>query len=238
MASMVAALAETLLPARCAVCRLPLAWAGSRAGVCGGCWSAVTPHAGAGCPTCGNPEAAGDEPCLDCRTAPPPWHGAASHGPYEGVMRDLVVLFKERGVDELAGPLAELAAAAVRGAGWPAADTIVPVPTAWLRRWRRGFDHTALLARQVGHLLGVPVRHALRRRGFARQVGRTRAQRLRLTAARFPAVGRVGGRLMLVDDVLTTGGTARACATSLRRAGALEVRVLTLARTPQPGRMP
>jgi ComF family protein len=238
MASMVAALAETLLPASCAVCRLPLAWTGSRAGVCGDCWSAVAPHAGAGCPTCGDPEAAGDEPCLDCLAAPPPWHAAASHGPYEGVLRDLVVLFKERGVDELAAPLAALAVAAARCAGWPAADAVVPVPTAWTRRWRRGFDHTALLARQVARLLGVPVRHALRRRGSGRQVGRTRAQRLRLTAARFPAVGRVSGRVIVVDDVFTTGGTARACATSLGRAGALEVRVLTLARTPQPGRMP
>jgi ComF family protein len=238
MASMVAALAETLLPASCAVCRLPLEWAGSRSGVCGRCWSAVLPHPGPGCPTCGDPVAAADEPCLECRTAPPPWHAAVSHGPYEGVLRDLVVLFKERGIDELAAPLAALAAAAARGAGWPPADAVVPVPTAWTRRWRRGFDHTALLARQVARILGVPARHALRRRGSGRQVGRTRAERLRLTPAQFPAVGPIGGRLIVVDDVLTTGGTARACAAALRRAGAAEVRVLTLARTPQSGRMP
>jgi ComF family protein len=153
-------------------------------------------------------------------------------------LRELVVLFKERGVDELAAPLAALAAAAARCAGWPPADAVVPVPTVWTRRLRRGFDHTALLARHVARLLGAPVRRALRRRGSGSQVGRTRTQRLRLTAVQFPAVGPVGGRVILVDDVFTTGGTVRACATSLRRAGAREVRVLTLARTPQAGRMP
>jgi ComF family protein len=238
MASMVAALAETLLPASCAVCCRPLAWSGSRAGVCGGCWSSVAAHPRRGCPTCGDPEAGADEPCLDCRTAPPPWQAAASFGPYEDVLRDLVVLFKERRVDELAAPLADLAAAAARAAGWPAADALVPVPTAWTRRLRRGFDHTALLARHVGARLGVPMRRVLRRRGTAQQVGRTRAQRLRLAAAAFPAVAAVAGSVILIDDVFTTGGTAHACAASLRRAGARELRVLTLARTPRPGRIP
>jgi len=238
MASMVAALAETLLPASCAVCHRPLAWSGSRAGVCGGCWSAVAAHTYPGCPVCGDPEAGADGPCLDCRTVPPAWQAAASFGPYQDVLRDLVVLFKERGVDELAAPFADLAAGAARAAGWPAPDALVPVPTAWTRRLRRGFDHTALFARHLADRLGAPSRRVLRRRGTGRQVGRTRAQRLRLTAAQFPVAAGVTGRVILIDDVFTTGGTAAACAASLRRAGAREVRVLTLARTPQTGRMP
>lgn len=238
MASLAEALAETFLPATCSVCGSPLPWRGSRGGVCGACWAAARPHLRGACPVCGDPDAEPTEPCLSCRTAPPPWHAAASYGPYQGTLREVVVGFKHARRDELCTPLADLMLGAHRRAGWPLPDAIVPVPVHWARRWTRGFDHAALLARNIAHGLGRPVVGALRRRRGRPQVGRTRTERLALTEAAFPARRRVTGLVLLVDDVFTTGATAAACTRALRRAGAGEVHVLTLARTLRPGRVP
>ncbi len=178
------------------------------------------------------------EPCLACRATPPPWRAATSVGPYRGALRDLVLLLKGRGWDELAAPLGSLLADAYRQAGWPGADAVASVPMRWLRRVRRGFDQAELLGQAVARELRLPFVRALRRRAGGAQVGRGRSERLRLTAAAFPARRPVAGRLLLVDDVLTTGATAASCARALRAAGASDVYVLTVARTPQPGRVP
>jgi ComF family protein len=238
MAMLAEALAKTFLPSTCAICGLALPWRESRAGVCPICWQGVVPHVGPACPTCGSPEVEAEGPCLACRTAAPPWRAAASFGPYDGVLRELVLLFKSRGRDELAAPLSGLLLSASRRAGWPLPDAVVAVPMAWVRRLRRGYNQAELLAHTVARELGVPPVHALRRRGRGTQVGGTRSDRLRLSAAAFPARRPVTGRILLVDDVLTTGATAAACTRALKRAGADEIYVLTVARTPQPGRIP
>jgi ComF family protein len=238
MASLAEALVQTFLPATCAICRQALPWQGSRAGVCSACWDGVLAHTGPTCPSCGSPEVAQEGPCLACRITPPPWHAAASLGPYEGTLREMVLLFKSRGRDELAAPLAALLLPTLARAKWPPADAITAVPMTWFRRLRRGYNQADLLARVLASELGVPVLRPLARRGHGTQVGRARSERVHLTAAAFPARHPVAGRLVLVDDVLTTGATAAACTRALLRAGAGEVRVLTLARTPQPGRIP
>jgi len=238
MANFAEALALTFLPATCAICRAALPWGGSRAGICAGCWETLPLHRGPHCPVCGDPEAATGGPCLACRTDPPPWRAAATLGPYEGTLRDLVLLFKNRGRDELAAPLARLLARTARDAGWESPAAVVPVPMTWLRRIRRGYDQAGLLGRRVARELGVPFSHALRRRaGGAPQVGRSRSERLRLTASAFAARRPVAGRVVLVDDVITTGATAAGCARALARAGADEIYVLAIARTAQPGRI-
>jgi predicted amidophosphoribosyltransferase len=89
----------------------------------------------------------------------------------------------------------------------------------------------------VARELGAPFVRALRRRGGGTQVGRSRSERLRLAAAAFTARRSLGGRVLLVDDVITTGATAACCARVLARAGADEIYVLAIARTPQPGRI-
>jgi ComF family protein len=149
-----------------------------------------------------------------------------------------VLLFKSRGRDELGAPLAELLLAAFRRASWPQPDSVVAVPMRWARRLRRGYNQAELLARSLARELAVPLVPALRRRGSGTQVGGARSDRLRLSAAAFPARRPVTGRVVLVDDVLTTGATATACTRALVRAGASDVYVLTLARTPRPGRFP
>jgi ComF family protein len=149
-----------------------------------------------------------------------------------------VLLFKGRGRDELAAPLSALLLSAARRAGWPLPDAVVAVPMTWIRRLRRGYNQAELLAHTVARELGVRPVHALGRRGRGTQVGGARSDRLRLSAAAFPVRRLVTGRILLVDDVLTTGATAAACTRALKRAGADEIYVLTVARTPQPGRIP
>ena len=238
MASFAEALATTFLPARCATCTGVLPWRGGRAGVCPVCWSQVAPHAGRLCPSCGEADVADGAPCLGCRAAPPVWRAATSYGPYVGVLRDLVVSFKNGRRDELAVPLAELLLAAWQRAGWPRPDCVAPVPmTAW-RRFRRGFNQSELLARRLAGALGAEFAHALRRSGGQAQFGRTRAQRLSLPVSTVTPRGPLAGEVLLVDDVLTTGATATICVTALLRAGASAVRVITVARTLRPGRIP
>jgi ComF family protein len=113
-------------------------------------------------------------------------------------------------------------------------DAIVPMPLHWLRRWRRGFNQAELLSRALSRQTGLPVRCLVRRKRFtAAQAGLTNAgRRANVTGAfRVPRPESVKGlRLLLIDDVFTTGATAGACARALKRAGASRVAVLALAR--------
>jgi ComF family protein len=108
------------------------------------------------------------------------------------------------------------------------------VPLHWRRRLQRGFNQSALLAGAVARRYGIPVRSALRRtRATPTQAGLTHAGRRSNVAGAF-RVARpetvAGRRVLLVDDVMTTGATASACAAALKRAGARYVALLTLAR--------
>lgn len=223
-----------LLPSACGRCSRPLPGAGGEAGVCRDCWTSVAIHTEPCCPRCGLPKVPEAETCLACRTAPPPWATATSAGPYAGTLRELILLLKLGRRDELAAPLARLAAAAWQRDDRPTLDLVVGVPTPWLRRLRRGFNQAELLGRAAAALLGRPHHDLLLRAGREHQLGRTRAARLSLPAAAFRSRGPARGRILLVDDVLTTGATVRGCTLALLAAGAEEVHVLTVARTPTP----
>jgi ComF family protein len=127
--------------------------------------------------------------------------------------------------------LAQEAPAALMVRGW---DAVVPVPLHWRRRWRRGFNQAEVLARTVGWRHGLPVerRCLIRVRATPPQQGDAAARRRNVRGAF--AVRRAeriaDRRLLLVDDVFTTGATANACAAALLNAGAAAVGVLTLAR--------
>jgi ComF family protein len=122
------------------------------------------------------------------------------------------------------------------------ADALVPVPLHWRRHWARRFNQSAILAAAVAKGSGVPIAAgALRRvKPTTQQVGLSRTQRAANIqgAFRVPPDGKgnvVGRRLVLVDDVLTSGATVEGCAKALLRAGARNVDVLVFARVAEPG---
>lgn len=208
----------------------------SRAPVCPACLAAPEPlSAEFFCLSCRTPFLNSfplDEQgiCRLCRGGLRGFDAAYCYGAYEGVLRQLVHLFKYAGMRPLAKPLGGfLASALPRDRVF---DLIVPMPLHWLRRWRRGFNQSGLLARELARRTGLPVRNAVRRRrNTAPQAGLSHARRRENVGGAFRCKDSVAGmRVLLVDDVFTTGATASACSHALKRGGAKAVEVLTLAR--------
>jgi ComF family protein len=211
----------------------------TRAPVCGACLDAIEPlEAPYFCKRCGLPfeEAAplhGVSECGLCRRQPWAFEAARSYGAYEGDLRRLIHLFKYDRMLPLAGPIARRMADCMGALG--PVDVIVAVPLYRLRRWRRGFNQALELGRQLSRHSRVP----LEARGLARNRA-TRPQsglsnRERRTNVQGAFVARRPERLrdrrvLLIDDVMTTGATMGACAQALKATGAREVFALTAAR--------
>jgi len=147
---------------------------------------------------------------------------------YESHARAFVSAWKERGRRDLAEVAAEIVAAAL---AQPRADVLVFVPGDRDRELRRGHAPAAALARELSVLWEIPVASLLQRRpGLDRQRDLPRSARRANAARAFASSGRAPARVCLVDDVYTTGSTATACATALRKAGARRVDVTCFAR--------
>jgi competence protein ComFC len=173
-----------------------------------------------------------DGRCALCRSGLRAFDAAYCFGSYEGVLRELIHLYKYGRIQTLARPLGDLLAAALpRDQRF---DAVVPVPLHWRRQWQRGFNQSELLARDVARRCGVPVVRALRRvRPTLTQAGLSNTGRRRNITGAFAVRRRTalgGKRILLIDDVMTTGSTAAACALALKRAGAGRVALLTVAR--------
>ncbi len=147
---------------------------------------------------------------------------------YEGRMAQAIQRFKYERVTSLADPLADLLMAGTRELDLPPFDFVLPVPIHWRRLCWRGFNQADLLAK---HLIPAGQESALLRiRATRPQVGLSAVDRLSNLDGAFRASDVVKGRtVLMVDDVYTSGSTARACGISLRVAGASYVGILTLA---------
>jgi ComF family protein len=178
----------------------------------------------------------GASACGRCRRGLNPTAAGASLGPYEGSLRTVLHELKYRGRRRAARRLAEALLDAPAARRLLTADAVlVPVPLHPRRRRERGFNQSELLAAALARRTGLRMAPAalVRRRDTSPQAGLTAAARRANVEGAFAVRqrARVSGRpVVLVDDVLTTGATARGCARVLREAGASEVRVLTVAR--------
>jgi ComF family protein len=197
------------------------------------------------CERCGTPFEIAVDPgqlCATCIAHPPAYDRARAALIYGDVSRDLVLSLKYQGRRDGLGLLAGWMANA--GADLLAsADLIVPVPLHYFRLIRRGFNQSFWLAAALSRASGVPMSvDALKRvratpiQGGLSAEGRRRNVRgaFRIRRSRLVA----GKKILLVDDVLTTGATAEACTRVLRRAGASCVDVITLARVAAPRSLP
>ncbi len=218
---------ELVFPARCVGC------GGSGAFLCDDCSVSLLLAAPPRCARCWRPGPDAD-PCLDCQLAPPAFDGLRAAFVNVGTARELVHSLKYRGTTALAAPMASLLAEAARRHGL-AADLVAPVPLSGLRRRTRGFNQAEALARALGRELRLPVRpRALERRRHTPPQARSAdaEERRRNVAGAFVCRERgvADRRVLLVDDVTTTGATLDACASALKEAGARSVWALAFAR--------
>ncbi|MBU2583514.1 MAG: ComF family protein [Alphaproteobacteria bacterium] len=228
-------LTDLLMPPVCLGCQEAIA---SRDSLCPQCWSGID---FVGAPLCDRlgirlPYATGDVMISAAAAArPPPYARARAVAHYDGAMRDLVHGFKFRDRHEIRRLFGTWLCRA--GSQLIAdADIIIPVPLNRFRLLQRRYNQSAILAREVSRISGVPVLTGALRRGrrTKAQVGLTREQRRDNVRGAFDVPPRQrprieGRRVLLVDDVITTGATAEACTTTLLKAGAANVDVLAVA---------
>lgn len=226
---------DIALPTQCVACREPVAGDG----VCAACWARLSFIAPPFCPRLGTPFVFDPGPgmlSMEAIADPPAYQRARAAVRYDDVARTLVHALKYQDRTDLAPAMGRWMARA--GTELLAdADVLLPVPLHWRRGWSRRYNQSGALAGVISRQSGVPVaREALRRiRPTAQQIGLSRKDR----AANVQGAFRVppdqahhirNRRVMLVDDVLTSGATADACARALLRAKATQVDVLVFAR--------
>ena len=231
------------LPPLCPACRELV----GENGLCAACWGKLSFIAPPYCERLGIPFAFDPGPnvlSMQAIADPPAYRRARAAVRYDEVARKLVHALKYGDRLELA-PLMGLWIARAGRELLVDADALVPVPLHWRRLWMRRFNQSALLAKAIARANNIPIMETVLKRvkPTIQQVGLSKTERAQNVqgAFRVPAdakSGVAGRRLILVDDVLTSGATVDACTRALLRAGATNVDVLVFARVVDPVRVP
>lgn len=221
------ALLDLLFPPRCVGCRRPGSW------LCPKCRRGIKRITGPLCPCCGRPVTQSGRLCSTCRRKAPPIGGIRSAAYFEGVLREAIHRFKYRGGQVLARPLGQLMTERWSAYHIPA-EVLIPVPLHPTRLAERGYNQATLLARELGAAIGLPVEtdSLVRIRATAPQVTLDAAARQENVQGAFRCLDdrMADRRVVLIDDLCTTGATLSACSTALQEVGAASVWAYTLAR--------
>ena len=222
------------LPPRCAGCG---AIVGQLHSFCPDCWTEVEFLGDSGCSTCGLPlEATDAELCGVCIAKPPRIQRTRSAVAYGDLSRSIAIKLKYGRKVALARTMARYMAPLVSK---DSAPILVPVPLHRTRLWQRGFNQSALVARELAKATGLRSEERLLRRVKRTPAlkGMSLSQRRKVVAGAFnvdPSAELAGCTVVLIDDVLTTGSTANACARALKLAGAERVELVSWARVIKP----
>lgn len=180
-------------------------------------------------------EQVGASVCHECSRGKSLFTKIASTCSYQGPSATMVRLMKYGNRPDLAETAAAYMALQWIDLGWPAPDWIIPVPSTWLRRYDRGYNQAELIARSLGKYLDIPVSTCLKRKlGDYSQASLGREERLNQALQSFFLRGATqleDKRILLIDDVLTTGRTLNACAEVIQSAFPYEIYGFTFCRT-------
>jgi ComF family protein len=226
------------LPPRCAGCGTIV---GEVHSFCADCWKEIEFLGDGGCAVCGLPlQATESKTCASCLARPPRIARTRSAVAYDKLSRSLAIRLKYGRKVAIARTMARYMAPLVQaGDGQP---VLMPVPLHRTRLWRRGFNQSALVARELSRRLKLRNDPILLRRTKRTPPlkGMSPLQRRKAVAGAFRVRDRTavaGKTVILIDDVLTTGSTAEACARTLKRAGAARVELVTWARVVKPSQL-
>lgn len=227
--------ARIVLHASCVVCERELPWRGRTASCCGDCWRSLPLIGGPKCQSCAQPWP-GDVAaahCFDCVIDPLPVGWTEAWGHYRGALERVLHAFKFKRHDWFSDPFADALRDLVVARGETHFDAVVPVPMSRAKLRRRGYNQAELLARALARRLELRCDTTLLAKRLERrtQSRLDRAERAANVRGAFTAMdGSASKSILLVDDVCTTGETLRACAATLRRAGAARVCAVVVAK--------
>lgn len=238
---MIGKLLRILFPEPCPICNNPPR--NHRiAPICPVCWEGISPYTGPICQVCGKPLVSQESIiCEECIIDKPHFKIARGFGLYDGALKKAINLLKYQGIKRLSKPLCDIIfrinpapEKSLCGVKIPDVDLILPVPLHKKRLMQREFNQSALLANGIGKRLGVKVAIdcLARTKNTIPQVGLSGKERRQNLKGAFEVRNKnliQGKTIMLIDDVFTTGATVRECSKVLKKSGAGDIYVITLA---------